>query len=117
MGTNRTDIYEQLKNILFSDDAVCGEAAALAIGLLMISSKSYSVISDMLTVSEIRHFSQSKMKNKIRYLRYFVIMYEFLVRRRYSTRKNPSRIGCRHRVNHVRRFGRRGQYYKYVVSG
>lgn len=50
MGTNRMDIYDQLKFNLYQDDAVTGEAASLAMGMLMIGSKSYSVINDMISV-------------------------------------------------------------------
>lgn len=44
------DIYDQLKFNLYQDDAVTGEAASLAMGMLMIGSKSYSVINDMISV-------------------------------------------------------------------
>lgn len=51
MGTNRMDIYDQLKFNLYQDDAVTGEAASLAMGLLMIGSKSDTAITDMISVS------------------------------------------------------------------
>ena len=40
MGTARLDIYEELKSNLYKDDAVIGEAAGLAIGLVMLGSNS-----------------------------------------------------------------------------
>ncbi|XKL67270.1 hypothetical protein PGB90_010690 [Kerria lacca] len=52
MGTNRMDIYDQLKFNLYQDDAVTGEAASLAMGMLMIGSKSYSVINDMISYAQ-----------------------------------------------------------------
>ncbi len=42
-------IYEELKNILFTDSATTGEAAALAIGLTMMSSANEIVIQDLIT--------------------------------------------------------------------
>ncbi len=36
MGTARQDIFEELKNNLYKDDAVIGEAAGIAIGLVML---------------------------------------------------------------------------------
>ena len=40
MGTQRADVYEQLKFHLYQDDAVTGEAAGLAMGLVMLGSGS-----------------------------------------------------------------------------
>lgn len=51
MGTHRQDIYEQLKFNLYQDDAVSGEAAGIAMGTVMLGSKSKSAITDMVTVS------------------------------------------------------------------
>lgn len=51
MGTARSDIYELLKNNLFMDDAVAGEAAGIAMGLVMLGTKSAGAIEDMVTVS------------------------------------------------------------------
>lgn len=50
MGTNRSDIYHQLKFNLYQDDAVTGEAAALGMGLVMFGSKSYITVHDMIMV-------------------------------------------------------------------
>lgn len=47
MGTHRADVYEQLKFNLYQDDAVTGEAAGIAIGMVMLGSKAADVISDM----------------------------------------------------------------------
>lgn len=51
MGTARSDIYEQLKSNLYMDDAVAGEAAGIAMGLVMLGTKSPGAIEDMVTVS------------------------------------------------------------------
>lgn len=42
-------LYEELKNILFTDSATTGEAAALAIGLSMIGSANQFVIKELIT--------------------------------------------------------------------
>lgn len=52
MGTHRQDIYEQLKFNLYQDDAVSGEAAGIAMGTVMLGSKSETAISDMVSVSK-----------------------------------------------------------------
>jgi len=52
MGSARQDIYEQLKFNLFQDDAVTGEAAGLAMGLVMLGTKSASAISDMVQYAQ-----------------------------------------------------------------
>jgi 26S proteasome regulatory subunit N2 len=48
MGTARQDIYEELKNNLYKDDAVTGEAAGIAIGLVMLGTNNVQAIQDML---------------------------------------------------------------------
>ena len=51
MGTANLDIYELLKeNLMTRDDAVIGEAAGLAMGLVMIGTKSENALEDMLNV-------------------------------------------------------------------
>lgn len=50
MGTARQDIYDELKNNLNQDDAVIGEAAGIAMGLVMLGTKSAQVLQDMLNV-------------------------------------------------------------------
>eukprot|EP00475_Leptophrys_vorax_P043311 TRINITY_DN8299_c0_g1_i2.p1 TRINITY_DN8299_c0_g1~~TRINITY_DN8299_c0_g1_i2.p1 ORF type:complete len:954 (+),score=291.71 TRINITY_DN8299_c0_g1_i2:134-2995(+) len=50
MATFRQDVYSVLKeNILFSDNAVAGEAAGLAIGLVFLGSGDPTVIEEMVT--------------------------------------------------------------------
>lgn len=51
MGTHRQDIYEQLKFNLYQDDAVTGEAAGIAMGMVMLGSKNATAIEDMVSVS------------------------------------------------------------------
>lgn len=51
MGTARSDVYEQLKSNLYMDDAVVGEAAGIAMGLVMLGTASPGAIEDMVTVS------------------------------------------------------------------
>lgn len=52
MGTARQDIYEQLKFNLYQDDAVTGEAAGLAMGLVMLGTKSATAIEDMVAYAK-----------------------------------------------------------------
>lgn len=52
MGTHRQDVYEQLKFNLYQDDAITGEAAGIAMGMVMLGSKNASAIEDMVSVSE-----------------------------------------------------------------
>ncbi|XP_022903059.1 26S proteasome non-ATPase regulatory subunit 1-like [Onthophagus taurus] len=52
MGTNRQDVYEQLKFNLYQDDAVTGEAAGIGMGLVMLGSKNTSVIEDMVSYAQ-----------------------------------------------------------------
>lgn len=53
MGTHRQDVYEQLKFNLYQDDAITGEAAGIAMGMVMLGSKNASAIEDMVSVSRI----------------------------------------------------------------
>ncbi|CDH53515.1 probable rpn2-26s proteasome regulatory subunit [Lichtheimia corymbifera JMRC:FSU:9682] len=48
MATDNEEIYEELKNTLFSDSAVAGEAAGLAMGLVMLGTANGEVIEEML---------------------------------------------------------------------
>merc|ERR1719424_2608070 len=48
MGTEDDELYEELKAVLFNDSAVAGEAAALAIGLVMLGSANPKAIEEML---------------------------------------------------------------------
>lgn len=52
MGTHRRDVYEQLKFTLYLDDAVTGEAAGIAMGLVMLGSKSATAIGDMVAYAQ-----------------------------------------------------------------
>merc|ERR1711953_317908 len=47
MGTHRADVYEQLKFTLYQDHADTGESAGIAMGLVMLGSKSPEAIEDM----------------------------------------------------------------------
>jgi 26S proteasome regulatory subunit N2 len=48
MATDSPEIYEELKSVLFSDSAVAGEAAGLAMGLVMLGTASKTAIEEML---------------------------------------------------------------------
>eukprot|EP00742_Colponemidia_sp_Colp-10_P001792 GILJ01001916.1.p1 GENE.GILJ01001916.1~~GILJ01001916.1.p1 ORF type:complete len:980 (-),score=200.10 GILJ01001916.1:129-3032(-) len=48
MATGNEELFEELKNILYSDSAVAGEAAGLAIGLVMCGTASDKAIQEML---------------------------------------------------------------------
>ncbi len=52
MGTARQDIYEQLKFNLYQDDAITGEAAGIAMGLVMLGTKSATAIEDMIAYAQ-----------------------------------------------------------------
>ena len=52
MGTARQDVYEQLKFNLYQDDAVTGEAAGIAMGLVMLGTKSATAIEDMVAYAQ-----------------------------------------------------------------
>lgn len=108
-----TDVYEQLKFNLYQDDAVTGEAAGVAMGLVMLGSKSATAIEDMVAVSYgiILH-----VLIQIVLLLLFVIYFLFdnfnisfffhQVCSRNSTRKNSPRSGFRHLLDNVRSPGR-----------
>jgi len=56
MGTNRVDIYNQLKFFLYQDDAITGEAAGIAMGLVMLGSNSLNAVTDMVSyAAETQH--------------------------------------------------------------
>lgn len=61
MGTSNAEIFEQLKNVLYSDRAVAGEAAAVSMGLLALGSASSNVLNQM-----IRYAHQTKHEKIIR---------------------------------------------------
>lgn len=52
MGTASQDVYELLKNNLYQDDAVIGEAAGLAMGLVMIGSNNPKAVSEMVSYAQ-----------------------------------------------------------------
>lgn len=52
MGTHRQDLYEQLKFNLYQDDAVTGEAAGIAMGMVMLGSKNTQAIEDMVSYAQ-----------------------------------------------------------------
>ncbi|CAH1133512.1 unnamed protein product [Ceutorhynchus assimilis] len=52
MGTHRQDVYEQLKFNLYQDDANTGEAAGIAMGMVMLGSNNSSAIEDMVAYAQ-----------------------------------------------------------------
>jgi 26S proteasome regulatory subunit N2 len=65
MATNNQQIYEDLRDVLFNnaDSAIIGEAAAYAMGLVMLGSANEDAIQEMLT-----HAADSKHEKIIRAL-------------------------------------------------
>ena len=49
MATRSSEIYEVLKTVMYTDNAVAGEASGIAMGLVMLGSASQEALSDMLT--------------------------------------------------------------------
>jgi len=49
MATEAEDVVEELKSALFSDSAISGQAAGLAIGLVLLGSGNVKALSDMIT--------------------------------------------------------------------
>ncbi|GLV37823.1 Regulatory particle non-ATPase 2 [Carabus blaptoides fortunei] len=52
MGSHRQDVYEQLKFNLYQDDAATGEAAGIAMGMVMLGSKHAPAIEDMVAYAQ-----------------------------------------------------------------
>lgn len=52
MGTGNLEIYELLKNNLYQDDAVIGEAAGLAMGLVMIGTNHAKALQEMVSYAQ-----------------------------------------------------------------
>lgn len=52
MGSNSESLYEALKVVLYSDSAVSGQAAGLAMGLVMLGSGNADAINDMFTYAQ-----------------------------------------------------------------
>ncbi|KAJ2597467.1 proteasome regulatory particle base subunit [Coemansia sp. RSA 1804] len=48
MGSGSEDVAQALMNVLYSDSAISGEAAAIGLGLVMMGTKHESVLNDML---------------------------------------------------------------------
>jgi len=49
LGTARPEVYEVLKNNLYQDDAVTGEAAGIAMGLVMLGSLNDTAKEDLIS--------------------------------------------------------------------
>ncbi|KAK2719314.1 26S proteasome non-ATPase regulatory subunit 1-like isoform X2 [Artemia franciscana] len=52
IGSQRSDIYELLRNNLYQDDAVVGEAAGIAMGLTMLGSADTQAVQDMVAYAQ-----------------------------------------------------------------
>lgn len=52
MGSNSESLYEALKVVLYSDSAISGQAAGLAMGLVMLGSGNADAIEDMFTYAQ-----------------------------------------------------------------
>ncbi|PWN48456.1 putative RPN2-26S proteasome regulatory subunit [Violaceomyces palustris] len=48
MATGNEDVYEELRNILYTDSAIAGEAAGYAMGLVMLGTGSSKAVEEML---------------------------------------------------------------------
>lgn len=48
MATGNEDVYDELKNILYNDNAIAGEAAGYAMGLVMLGTASEKAVDEML---------------------------------------------------------------------
>lgn len=78
MGTHRQDVYEQLKFNLYQDDAVTGEAAGIAMGMVMLGSKNASAIEDMVSVSALSALNQFVCLSIPYTSQYILIMHKIL---------------------------------------
>ena len=52
MATDDEEIFEELKAVLFSDSAIAGEAAGLAMGLVMLGTASTKAVDEMVRSSQ-----------------------------------------------------------------
>lgn len=52
MGLADSEVYEELKTTLYSDSAISGEAAAFAMGLVMLGSGNMTAVHDMFTYAK-----------------------------------------------------------------
>jgi 26S proteasome regulatory subunit N2 len=73
MCTHDAQLYERLRDGMYTDDAVIGEAATLAIGLVMIGSKNEQAIEDLVTYS---HDTQHEKIIRAISMSLALIMYE-----------------------------------------
>eukprot|EP00124_Ichthyophonus_hoferi_P002517 Ihof_evm11s174 gene=Ihof_evmTU11s174 len=48
MATADDDVYEEMKNVMYTDSAVAGEAAAIGMGLVMLGTASHKALQDMI---------------------------------------------------------------------
>lgn len=72
MATNNESLYEELKVVLFSDSATSGQAAGLAMGLVMLGSGNKNVIDDMFNYAK-----ETKHENIIRSLAIGIALVNF----------------------------------------
>lgn len=52
MGSANSDVYESLKEVLYNDSAVSGEAAAMGMGLTMLGTGNNAAVHDMFTYAQ-----------------------------------------------------------------
>lgn len=52
MGTQDTAIMNALKNVLFKDKAISGEAAAVAIGLVSVGQRDTELVEEMVNLAK-----------------------------------------------------------------
>ncbi len=56
MATNNSLVYDELKQVIFTDSAVAGEAAGLAMGLLLLGSGRGDALDELFTYArETKH--------------------------------------------------------------
>lgn len=55
LGTADEDIFEDLKNVLYTDNAVAGEAAGIGMGLLMVGTATEKVGEMLAYAHETQH--------------------------------------------------------------
>lgn len=55
LGTADEDIYDDIKNVLYTDSAVAGEAAGISMGLLMVGTASEKASEMLAYAHETQH--------------------------------------------------------------
>ena len=55
LGTADEDIYDNIKNVLYTDSAVAGEAVGISIGLLMVGTASEKASDMLFHLRHMRH--------------------------------------------------------------